>query len=123
MLPSWSDRGPKPLLNASKPNRLVGLAQPIDLRACLKNRSVAKPFLVICRKLFHAFIVVYYLPVGSLSHSLFVRLIPLGLLEAGAQGISIAVAFRSFDRTLQIVLFKQALMLLFFVYLTFNPPC
>ena len=32
-----------------------------------------------------------------------------GLLKAGAQGISIAVTFRSFDRTLQIVLFKQAL--------------
>ncbi len=38
---------------------------------------------------------------GTLSRSLSTRLIPLGLLEAGAQGISIAVAFRSFDRTLQ----------------------
>ena len=37
---------------------------------------------------------------------------PLVILKAGAQGISIAVAFRSFDRTLQIVLFKQALKLL-----------
>ena len=36
-----------------------------------------------------------------LSPSLVAQLIPLGLLEAGAQGISIAVAFRSFDRTLQ----------------------
>ena len=33
----------------------------------------------------------------------------LGLLEAGAQGISIAVIIHSFDRTLQTVLFKQAL--------------
>ena len=53
---------------------------------------------------------------GFLSRSLFSRLIAirsldptLGLLEAGAQGISIAVIIHSFDRTLQTVLFKQAL--------------
>ena len=51
-----------------------------------------------------------YTPSKSLSHSLFTRLIPLGLLEAGAQGISIALLNQSVDRTLQIVLFKQALM-------------
>ena len=55
----------------------------------------------------------YYTPSRSLSPSLFAqlrdllsrslstRLIPLGLLEAGAQGISIARAIRLVDRTLQ----------------------
>ena len=38
---------------------------------------------------------------GSLSHSLFTRLIPMRLLEAGAQGISIVRAIRLVDRTLQ----------------------
>ena len=38
---------------------------------------MAKPFLVICRKFFHVFIVGCYIPVGSLSQSLFASLIPL----------------------------------------------
>ena len=36
---------------------------------------MAKPFLVICRKFFHVFIVGCYIPVGSLSQSLFIPLI------------------------------------------------
>ena len=64
------------------------------------------------------------LPVRSVDHSLSARLIPAGacmcrgsvflhtfrpsggLSKAGAQGISIAVAFRSIDRTLQTAFFK-----------------
>ena len=52
----------------------------------------------------------------SLSHSLFTRLISLGLLKAGAQGISIALLNQSVDRTLQIVLFKQALISTLYIY-------
>ena len=66
--------------------------------------------MVICRKLFHVFIVGCYIPV-RISIALTIRSLDptLGLLEAGAQGISIAVIIHSFDRTLQTVLFKQAL--------------
>ena len=76
---------------------------------------MAQPFLVICRKFFHVFIVGCYIPVALLGlrctgfWCFYIRSAPLGLLEAGAQGISIAVIIHSFDRTLQTVLFKQAL--------------
>ena len=77
-----------------------------------------KPLLVICRKFFQVLILECYIPValwglgargvwcfytpsGSLSHSLSVRLIPLGLLEVGAQETSIALLNRSVDCTLQ----------------------
>ena len=63
--------------------------------------------MVICRKFFHTFIVVYYLPVGFLSPSLSAQLIPLGLLEAGR--ISIVLIIHSLDRrgTLSPSLFTQ----------------
>ena len=65
---------------------------------------MAKPFLVICRKFFHVFIVGCYIPV-RVSIAVAIRSLDptLGLLEAGAQGISIAVIIHSFDRTLQTV--------------------
>jgi uncharacterized membrane protein len=48
-------------------------------------------------------IAIYYVPVGSLSHSLSTRLIPAGALEHGVLmflytfGISIALTIRSLD--------------------------
>ena len=44
---------------------------------------------------------------GSLSPSLIAQLIPLGLLKAGAQKISIALIIHSVDRTLQITAENQ----------------
>ena len=49
--------------------------------------------------------------VQSVDRSPFVCSIPLGLLEAGGQGISIAVVIHSVDPHPTNVLFKQALTL------------
>ena len=54
----------------------------------LFEKSVAKPFLVICRKIFHVFIVVHCVLVGSLSHGI-------------CYEISIAFVVYSVDRPLQ----------------------
>ena len=51
----------------------------------------------------------YYRTGSSIALAIRSLDLTLGLLEAGAQGNPIAVIIHSFDRTLQTVLFKQAL--------------
>ena len=86
----------------------------VELKACLRNRR-RNPFWYFEDGRFHVSVVACHTPVAPLGlrrvtfRRYYTPFAPPGLLEARAQGISIALLNQSVDRTLQTVLFKQAL--------------
>ena len=86
----------------------------LQLRACLNNRWQCH-FCSIVGSFFQVFILVFNIPVAPLGlrctgfWCFYTPSAPLRLLEAGAQGISIALLNQSVDRTLQTYFIKQDL--------------